>query len=114
MASATSSKVDVQPPPLPTRRYSMFQVAQPGRGQLGGERPSEIEPVALPPEPAVDHHDHAADRCAGRRQGQLAELAGVGAVREPGTRDQARHGGGTGCRAAVGVGGHHRGVGSAG
>ena len=80
MPAATSSRVAGSPPPLPTRRYSRFQVAQPARDQARGQRTSQRQVVRRLPEPAVDHDHHAARLAVGQRQ--LAELAGVVAVAE--------------------------------
>jgi len=75
MAAATSSNVVGQPPPLPTRRYSMFHAAQPRSGQIfRAERARP--PSAIPrraPEAAVDD-DHHAGLSFSVRQVQLGVL----------------------------------------
>ena len=59
IAAATSSRVCGSPPPLPTRRYSMFHAAQPCSARLAASgRPSD-EVVRRLPEAAVDDHDDA-------------------------------------------------------
>ena len=54
-----SSKVPGQPPPgLPTRRYSMFQVAIAFGGQRGAEVSGVGQIVFGAPEASVDVHHH--------------------------------------------------------
>src|SRR5918995_5414573 len=53
----------------------------PGRGEVGRERPAELESVPLAPEPAVHDDNHSTWRAG--REGELAELAGVVTVGDP-------------------------------
>ena len=59
IAGGTSSSVAGQPPPLPSRRYSRFQAAQPRAARSSPSAVHQRAVVAVAPEPAVEEHRDA-------------------------------------------------------